>query len=83
MPTSTLGIILDSEKISQLLGVINATLGDFKLLFYLLLGAWIALFIIDKIVGLGVFSNKRRKKHHDILEEEEEDEEEDEDEDEE
>lgn len=82
MPTSTLGIILDSTKISQLLGVVNAVLGDFKLYFYLLLGAWIALFIIDRIVGLGVFSNKKRKKHHDILEEEEEDEDEDEEEDE-
>jgi hypothetical protein len=81
MPTSTLGIVLDSEKINQLLGVINATLGDFKLLFYLLLGAWIALFIIDKIVGLGVFSGKKHKKDSKIIDDDNDDDDDDDDDD--
>ncbi|MFA5359310.1 MAG: hypothetical protein WC310_05875 [Patescibacteria group bacterium] len=52
MPTSTLGIVIDSQKISDIMGVANATLGDFKPLFFILLGGWIAFFVISFIIGL-------------------------------
>lgn len=52
MPTTTLGIILDSAKLNDIWGVINATLGDFKLLFYALMGFVIGVFVVDAIVGM-------------------------------
>ena len=52
MPTTTLGIILDSTKLNDIWGVINATLGDFKLLFYALMGFVIGVFVVDAIVGM-------------------------------
>jgi hypothetical protein len=52
MPTSTLGVIIDGTHLSQIFGVINATLGDFKILFYLLMGWVIGFWIIEFIVRL-------------------------------
>lgn len=52
MPTSTLGIIIDGQKISDIMGVVNATLGDLKPLFFILLGGWLAFFVISFILGL-------------------------------
>lgn len=52
MPTTTLGVIIDGTKLSQIFGVINATLGDFKILFYLLMGWVIGFWIIEFILRL-------------------------------
>jgi hypothetical protein len=52
MPTSTLGIIIDGQKISDIMGVVNATLGDMKPLLVILLGGWLAFFVISFIIGL-------------------------------
>lgn len=52
MPTSTLGIVIDGQKISDIMGVVNATLGDFKPLFVILLGGWLAFFVVSFIIGL-------------------------------
>ena len=52
MPTTTLGVIIDGTKLSQIFGVINATLGDFKILFYLLMGWVIGFWIIQFILSL-------------------------------
>jgi hypothetical protein len=52
MPTTTLGVIIDGTKLSQIFGVINATLGDFKILFYLLMGWLIGFWILQFIFRL-------------------------------
>ena len=51
MPTTTLGIVIDSGKLNDIWGVINATLGDLKPLFFLLMGFVIGVFVVDAIVG--------------------------------
>jgi hypothetical protein len=52
MPTTTLGVIIGGNELSQIFGVINATLGDFKVLFYLLMGWLIGFWVIQFIIRL-------------------------------
>jgi len=60
MPTTTLGVIIDGTKLSQIFGVINATLGDFKILFYLLMGWVIGFWIIEFVLHLVRLKNENR-----------------------
>jgi hypothetical protein len=60
MPTSTLGVIISGEQLAQIFGVINATLGDFKVLFYMLMGWLIGFWVIQFIISLVSLKKRER-----------------------